>query len=107
MTSPRSFTDAARRGFGQSGAMANGDDSLASSYSVGSARDLITVVTSLRSDLIERPEEWENVTLERFLDAMAAWLAAFPQSYIDADESVLEPEWRFVADLLRAARIYE
>jgi hypothetical protein len=55
--------------------MAHGGDPLASSYSVESARDLIAVVTSLRSELIERPEEWENATLEHFLDAMAAWLS--------------------------------
>jgi hypothetical protein len=87
--------------------MAHGGDPLASSYSVESARDLIAVVTSLRSELIERPEEWENATLEHFLDAMAAWLSAFPQSYVNTGEAVPNPDWRFVADVLRAARVYE
>jgi hypothetical protein len=87
--------------------MSDATDPLASNYSVESTRDLIAVVTSLRSNLIERPEEWENGTLERFLDAMAAWLSAFPQSYVNTDHAVPDPDWRFVADVLRAARVYE
>lgn len=38
---------------------------------------------------------------------MEAWLGAFPQSYLNTGQQVPEPDWRFVADVLRAARIYE
>ena len=87
--------------------MTQGGEPLAPDYPVGSAGDLISVIAALRSDLIERPDDWENATLERFLDAMAAWLSAFPQPYINTGEAVPDPHWRFVADLLCAARIYE
>lgn len=65
------------------------------------------MVTHLRTDLATHPESWENGTLDRFLDAMAAWLATFPQPYVNHGIDMPDPDWRFVADLLRAARIYE
>ena len=92
---------------GQPVRVAHGGDPLAQNFPVDSARDLVAVITRLRSDLTEHADEWENSTLERFLDAMAAWLSAFPQSYINTGESTPDPDWRFVADLLRAARVYE
>ena len=82
-------------------------DPLAADYSVQSVGDLIVVITRLRSDLAENPDGWENPTLDRFLEAMAAWLSAFPQSYVNCGQDVPKPDWRFVADVLRAARVYE
>jgi hypothetical protein len=87
--------------------MAHGGDPIASNYPVESALDLVRVITHLRSDLAEHPEDWENGTLAQFLDAMAAWVESFPKSYINSAEPIPEPDWRFVADILRAARIYE
>jgi hypothetical protein len=87
--------------------MVNGSDPLGSDYSVESAHDLVAVVTRMRTDLAENPDGWENPTLERFLEAMAAWLAMFPQSYVNTDQVVPNPDWRFVADVLLAARVYE
>ncbi len=82
-------------------------DPLSAKYPVDSVRDLISVVTHPRSNPEARPDEWENPSLERFLEAMAAWLSAFPQSYKNTGQTIPEPDWRFVADCLRAARIYE
>jgi hypothetical protein len=80
---------------------------LSSDYPVDSCRDLIAVVTHLRTDLEANPDEWENPTLDRFLEAMAAWLSAFPQSYVNTGRPVPTPDWRFGADVLRAASTYE
>ena len=65
------------------------------------------MITALRSDLEANPEMWENPDLGRFLAAMAAWLSTFPQVYINLDKRIPEPDWKFVADCLRAARVYE
>jgi hypothetical protein len=92
---------------GQSARMAHGGDPLSFEYEVNDVRDLIAVITSLRSHLAARPEEWENTTLDSFLYAIASWLSAFPQSYINNDQDVPTPDWRFVADVLRVGRIYE
>ena len=87
--------------------MAHGGDPLAFDYAVDDVRDLIVVVTHLRTHLAAHPDEWVNPTLESFLDAIASWLAAFPQSYINNGQPVPSPDWRFVADVLRVGRIYE
>ena len=87
--------------------MAHGGDPLAFEYEVNDMRDLIAVITHLRTHLAAHPDEWENLTLDDFLGAIASWLAVFPQSYINNGQPTPEPDWRFVADVLRAGRIYE
>ena len=87
--------------------MAPGLDPLRFDYPVASLDDLMAVVGRLRTSLAEDPNSWENPTLGRFLEAMEAWLSTFPQAYVNVGEETPTPDWRFVADLLRAARIYE
>lgn len=65
--------------------MTDGGDPLSSDYPVRSVQDLIAVLTHLRSDLDENPDHWENPSLDRFLRALAAWLSAFPRSYVKHD----------------------
>lgn len=87
--------------------MTRAGDPLAFDYPVESAQDLIVVVTRLWTDFQARPEEWENPTLDGFLQAMAAWLSTFPQVYVNNKQPIPDPDWKFLADCLRAARIYE
>lgn len=47
--------------------------------------------------------EWENATLERFLDALAAVADARIHDLKDQEE----PSWRLFAELLAAATVYE
>ena len=82
-------------------------DPLAFDYEVNDQRDLIAVIAHMRTDLAANPEDWENPTLDRFLESMAAWLSEFPQSYLNTRQPVPGPDWRFVADVLLAARVYE
>ena len=37
-------------------------------------KDLANFIEALRSDLLANPNDWENPNLERFLEAMAAWI---------------------------------
>jgi len=46
-----------------------------------------------------RTQDWENPTLERFLEAMHAWLDATPRTQ--------QLSWKFVEMMLRSAKIYE
>ena len=87
--------------------MTHSEDPLLSGYEVNDVADLIVVITRLRTHLVAHPEEWENPTLDEFLAAIAAWLSAFPQSYLNNGMPVPVPDWHFVADVLRAGRIYE
>jgi hypothetical protein len=72
---------------------------------VEASNDLADFVEALRKDLLEHgdeEEEWDNLTLERYLDAMESWirdaLGKTPNS---------TPSWRTFARILYASKIYE
>ncbi|KAB2348443.1 DUF7660 family protein [Actinomadura rudentiformis] len=65
---------------------------------VSSRDELITHVTRL-CESVAKGEEIENPTIERFLEALAAWL--------DDVRDEAEPSWSLVARALSAALIYE
>lgn len=65
-------------------------------------------VDRLRQDLLTRPEDWENPTLDRFLEAMASWVSASPGYFRNIGQPYPEDiDWSFFAGVLLAARIYE
>jgi hypothetical protein len=76
--------------------------------SVNSKSDFVQFVEGLCADLAENPDEWENPTLDRFLDAIAAWAAASDNYYRNTAHPVSDNvSWRFFAEVLAAARSYE
>lgn len=40
--------------------------------------DFVAFLAAALADLRDRPEEWENRTLENFLDAWGAWVGDMP-----------------------------
>ena len=69
-----------------------------------SRQDLALFLSELHQDLRQNPDLWENADLERFLEALAAWVAATPTDSRLAPET---PQWRTFAEMMLAARIYE
>jgi hypothetical protein len=70
--------------------------------------DVGRIVERMRADLLEHPDEWENSTLERFLDALAAFLETRSRNRSDLGEEVLMgPAWTLFAESLVAATGYE
>ena len=68
----------------------------------GSVESVLTVIKQLREELLEgHTEDWENPTLERFLEAMHAWLETMGPR-IEG-----RPSWKLLEALLGAAKIYE
>lgn len=53
------------------------------------------------TQLEENPASWENPTLDRYLDAMAAWLEDSGKAH---DRP---PSWELFIEMLEAAKIYE
>ncbi|MEV0494723.1 DUF7660 family protein [Streptomyces atratus] len=52
--------------------------------------------------------QWENLTPERFLEALEAWVAGAPGWYRTFGHKLtFEGDWTFFARALTAARIYE
>jgi hypothetical protein len=75
---------------------------------VATRGDVIDVIVAVRQDLRDHPNSWENPTLDRFLDALAASLAGIESGYRNRGEALPEqPTWRLVAELLVTASGYE
>jgi hypothetical protein len=75
---------------------------------VSSKDTLVKLVQDLREDLRSSPENWENTTLDSFLEALAAWTADMDGYYLNQGGTPPEqPTWKTVAEMLLAARTYE
>lgn len=77
------------------------------------ASELSAYVESLREDLLAHPDEWEQATLERFLESLAAVLRDHQgpsphgqRRLLDGHETGSLP-YAVLAKLLHAASIYE
>ena len=71
--------------------------------------DLVNFVETLLEELKEHPEQWENATLERYLEALARYLRDLP-GWCQNVEPTIDPEtaqWRLLAVALAGAQIYE
>jgi hypothetical protein len=67
---------------------------------VSSRSEFIAFLAQFRRDLEERSDEWENLTLPHFLEAMGAWVE-------DAEIDSTAEAWKLLRDCLRAGRAYE
>lgn len=75
---------------------------------IKSKEDLANFVEALKADLVANPDDWENQTLERFLDAMSAWIYSMENAYRNMGKEFPEqPSWKMIADILYAAKMYE
>lgn len=70
--------------------------------------DLVAFLRLAAEDLTANPDDWENDSLPAFLEAWAAWLNDCPGWFARNGEEVPEsPSWKFVGDMVMAARVYE
>jgi hypothetical protein len=63
--------------------------------------DAVLAIRQLLIQLNENTDSWENPTLDRFLEAMAAWLEDSGKKH---DEP---PSWELIIRMMQAAKIYE
>lgn len=76
--------------------------------SVETREDLVRFLARFADDFSSAPEQWENGTLSRFLEALARWSEDMDGYYRNIGQDVpAKPFWRTFADMLMAARIYE
>jgi len=64
---------------------------------VDSKERLADFVAALAKDLQENSEEWENVTLERFLGAMEAWIGSY--GWVLQKHGAADSRFAYVADV--------
>ena len=71
--------------------------------------DFVNFLKTLLNDYQESKDEWENSTIESFLNGLIGFTidAKGYYSNISEDIDVENPSWRLFADLLLSARIYE
>ena len=67
----------------------------------GSIDETLRSLEALIQEFKDDPDSWENPTLDRFLEAMHAWLSAVRTRVPDP------PSWKLVEMMLKAAKIYE
>jgi hypothetical protein len=53
------------------------------------------------------PDDSENWTVPAYLEAMAAWLEVYEQSYVNSKRPVPANGWTVFAQAVRAAAVYE
>ena len=74
---------------------------------IKSRAHFVAFVAELETDLKSRPDQWENLTLETFLEALGAWAEGIRLG-VHAPASLDRPEaWSLAATLLLAGRSYE
>ena len=54
---------------------------------IQSKSDLVAFIEALAEDLRSHPDDWENHTLDRYVEALASWLAASDGAYRTKDSS--------------------
>jgi hypothetical protein len=74
---------------------------------VESREDLVTFVRELLHDFETKRDEWENVTLEDYLESVAAWVEDADPIFIEEGIPTNPPSWKTFAHILYAAKIYE
>jgi hypothetical protein len=76
--------------------------------SINTKEDLAEFLFGLRKDLIENPGDWENQTLDRYLEAMESWIRVIDAYSKDTgDIEARSPSWKTFAKILSAAKVYE
>jgi len=67
--------------------------------------DFVQFLKLLLDDLVNKPEEWENIKLDHYIESMAAYLESSSEELLNNDNSI--SAWRLFAEIMVAASIYE
>ena len=74
--------------------------------SIETRGELVEFILALREDFRTNPDEWENPTLDRYLEAFAGWLTDLDGLAANQGRPVpTQPDWGL--DALFAASMYE
>lgn len=70
--------------------------------------DLVNFIGVLINDLQVNPNEWENISLQNYLEAMQSWIEDMDgweiNSKIDTSKMT---SWQLIGHILLASKIYE
>ena len=80
--------------------------------SIETRDDFVVFMQHLLRDWRQHPEQWENASLEAYLEAMAAWVQDMDGYYRNLSRPVPKLmrhhlTWRNLGEIMLAARVYE
>ena len=72
-------------------------------------QEFIHFIENLKTDFIENKEQWENKTIEDYLEAMSRYVEDIDGYYENTNQDIdLEKiDWKVFADILKGSSIYE
>ena len=75
---------------------------------VETREDLVVFIKQMELEIANKECNWENTTLENYLEAMSGFVNDMNGLYINLNINIKnEPMWRVFARILQAATIYE
>jgi len=78
-------------------------------HKITDRQSFVEFLKLLRKDFLENPGEWENKTIDTFLDAMSEYVEGI-QAYYDNTKQNVNADiasWKVFSDIFQGARIYE
>jgi hypothetical protein len=84
-------------------------ENLLQDFVVNSRQSFARFLELLLKDYHENSDQWENNTLDRFLEAMSAYANDIQGYYENTGQNVNadSASWQVFADIFRGARVYE
>lgn len=72
-------------------------------------QEFIQFIGNLKTDFIQNKEQWENKTIEDYLEAMTRYVEDIDGYYENTNQKInLEKvDWKVFADILKGSSIYE
>jgi hypothetical protein len=81
---------------------------LTSGDEIHTREELVAFIRDLHQDYLRRGQNWENPTLDRFLEALASWVEDSNGWYRNFGKEIpAGGDWTFIARALSAATVYE
>ncbi len=75
---------------------------------INTQADFVAFVKALAHDLQENPSDWENDSLERYFEAMAAWSHDMNGYFKNTNQPFPKDiNWKIIGQILFAAKSYE
>ncbi|MEY4783262.1 MAG: hypothetical protein RIR41_1197 [Pseudomonadota bacterium] len=83
-------------------------DAADSAPNIRTRQNLARFIRELANDFRSNPDDWENDTLDSFLEALAAWTDEMDGYYRNMNEDApVTPQRKTIADMLMSASVYE
>lgn len=72
-------------------------------------KEFIQFIENLRLDFIQNKEQWENKTIEDYLEAISRYTEDINEYYKNTNQDIdlKEIDWKVFSDILKGSSMYE